>query len=287
MKAFDYIFTKQTLWAARKGITLRGSKAGKGRLAYTPTLDENLFEPIAESVRQDIEKGDGGEFTAKNGTMPKMHAVHSSSALGVNVFQYWLTSNQVAEIASACGFCREGNQCAQTIRFESKFPITNKFKFSPNLDVVIENKPGSQYDLFAIECKFSEAYTSRGHGGIDPKYLDLDVWENLPNLHALAKELSPDDKQNSYLHPAQLIKHILGLKQACGKSRFRLLYLWYDVLGSAGALHREEIDRFTETAKLDGVKFHAMSYQELIKKIAARRQVEHVDYLNYLSGRYL
>jgi len=54
---------------------------------------------------------------------------------------------------------------SQNIRFETKYPISSKFQFSPNIDVVIENSQKSKYKVFAVECKFSEAYSSRRHAG--------------------------------------------------------------------------------------------------------------------------
>jgi len=56
-----------------------------------------------------------------------MQAVHSSSALGVNIFQYWKKINQVPAIAAACRFCNTGNISSQDVNFEVKFPISEKF----------------------------------------------------------------------------------------------------------------------------------------------------------------
>ena len=65
------------------------------------------------------------------------------------------------------------------------------------------------------------------------------------------------------------------------------MYLWYDVLGQDGSVHRKEIDTFSEVAKSDGIKFHAMSYQNLIVKLSREYRNEHPDYIQYVSGRYL
>ncbi len=288
MNSFEYIFSKQVSWAQNKGIDLGGSKGPRGRLAYTKTLEENLFEPMAQTVMDDFNAGDGGELNGKPDSLPKIHAVHSSSALGVNIFHYWLRINQISKIAAACRLCRKNNTLSQSIRFEKKYPISSKFRYSPNIDVVIENSQKSKYKVFAIECKFSEAYGSRGHSGIDPKYLEIKtIWEDIPSLFDFAKSISPDDKKFLHLHPAQLVKHILGLKNQFGKGGFRLLYLWYDVLGQGGAIHRGEIDTFSEIAKSDGIKFHSLSYQDLIVKLSREYRNGHPDYIQYVSGRYL
>jgi hypothetical protein len=217
-----------------------------------------------------------------------MQAVHSSSALSVNIFQYWQKINQVPIIAAECGFCRRGNNISQKIVFEDKYPIDTRFQFAPNIDVVIYNSESSKFKRFAVECKFSESYSSHGHSGLKPEYFCLNnVWEDIPNTCDLAKSISPEDKKFSYLHAAQLIKHILGLKVKDGKDGFRLLYLWYDVLGEESATHRNEIETFSEVVKADGVKFHAMTYQELIVRLSIGYRHEHERYIKYITERYL
>ena len=287
MKAYKYIVEKQTQWALNRGIPLVSRKGDKGRLACTPELDTNLFEPLSLDTRQSFEQGDGGEIS---GNPAKMQAVHSSSALGVNVFQYWQNIQKVSAIASACNFCRKGNRISEKIVFEDKYPVDdnlNKFPKAPNIDVVFHNASSAQFKRFAVECKFSEAYSSRKHNGLKCAYLELpQLWSDIPNLHNFAKIICPDEKF-IYLHSAQLIKHILGLKRKIGKNGFRLLYLWYDVLGKEGAIHRDEINQFYEIAKADGVYFNAMSYQELILVLSKEYRQEHARYVKYLSERYL
>jgi hypothetical protein len=288
VNAYEYILSKQIQWALNNKISLVGSKGNRGRLAYTENLEDNLFQPLKSEVREYFEGGDGGELTAKPGNAPKMHAVHSSSALTVNIFQYWLKINQIPPIAAACGFCDRRNKNPIKIKFETKFPIDENFPRSPNLDVIIENSAKSRFKVFAVECKFSEAYSSRGHSGIDPKYFtSADFWTDLPNLKSFSKTISPGDNSFQYLHSAQLVKHILGLRKRYGKNRFRLLYLWYDCLGPAGSKHREEIEEFTRIAKEDNIFFHALSYQELIIKLSNEYRNNHYDYINYISNRYL
>ena len=264
MKAYDYIIGKQTQWALNSGIPLIGSKGYKGRPAYTLELNQNLFKPLSLDTRKSFEQGDGGEIS---GNPAKMQAVHSSSALGVNVFQYWQNIQQVSVIASACGFCRKGNAVSEKIVFEDKYPADDNrdiFPIAPNIDVVLHNADSAQFKRFAIECKFSEAYSSQKHSGLKPAYLKLNqLWSDIPGLYDFAKSICPDENF-IYLHSAQLIKHILGLKRKFRKNGFRILYLWYDVLGKEGAIHRDEINKFYEIAKVDGIYFNAMSYQELI-----------------------
>jgi hypothetical protein len=160
--------------------------------------------------------------------------------------------------------------------------------YPPNIDVVITNHPSSAQKVSAIECKFNEAYSGRIHGGLDPKYLDLpDLWRDIPNLEKLARQISPQDKGFLHLHPAQLLKHILGLKRAHGSRGFRLLYLWYDVLGSEGGTHADEIRQFSEIANEDHVIFQSLRYQELILRLVNSLGPEHQEYVAYLAERYL
>lgn len=285
MKAYEYILSKQTQWALNNNIKLVGSKAVRGRPAYTKRLRENLFEPLHPSVRKCFKAGDGGELI---GYPSKMQAIHSSSALGVNIFQYWLKVNQIPKIAAACGLCNKSNKSSNNIMFETKYEISKKFAFGPNIDVTIENSPESKFKVFAVECKFSEAYSSRRHSGLKQKYFDLkDIWKDIPNLRRLSKKISPVDKRFKHLQPAQLVKHILGLKEKYGKNKFRLLYLWYDCMGDESSKHREEIEEFTRVAKADSVYFHALSYQDLIIKLSKEYRDSHHDYIEYISSRYL
>src|SRR5687767_5592943 len=98
-----FILAKQTLWAARHGHPLRGSAGTKGRLAYTATVSDNLFEPLTPEARREYAEGDGGEL-GQGGIVPgKMQAVHSSSALSCNLFHYWRRIGRPDIIAKACG----------------------------------------------------------------------------------------------------------------------------------------------------------------------------------------
>jgi hypothetical protein len=217
-----------------------------------------------------------------------MCAVHSSSAIGVNVLQYWKYKN-IPDLAYALGLCRKDNKSASEIHFERKYKISNKFQFDPNIDSVILNSESNKIRAFGIECKFSEAYTSRNHSGLKEKYLTeiTAQWKDIPNLLDFAKTISPEDKSFNHLHPAQLIKHILGLKKEYGKSGFRLLYLWYDVLGQDGCQHRAEIEEFAKITKQDSIKFHSISYQELIAKLKRDNYNGNEKYIDYLTDRYL
>jgi len=139
MKAYEYILSKQIQWALNQGISLVGSQGKRGRHAYTPVLNQNLFKPLDPVIKKYLESGDGSEINGSPNRLAKMQAVHSSSGLGVNIFQYWHTIDQIPKIAAACGFCRRGNRVSKKIVFKDKYPIANNFRYPPNIDVVIHN----------------------------------------------------------------------------------------------------------------------------------------------------
>ena len=288
MNGYEYILTKQIEWANNRGIQLIGSQLHRGRRSYARDLNENLFEPLLPDVLEAFSGGDGNELGSP-GSPGKMQAVHSSSALGVNVFQYWKRMPDLSVIAAACGLCRRDSSAPRDLTFEDKYPVNDSFAVPPNIDVVIHNREDSKIRSLAVECKFSEAYGAHGRGGIKNRYLVECgmLWDDIPNLRKLGESISPDDNEFSHLHPAQLIKHILGLKRAFGRTGFRLLYLWYDVFGREGSRHRDEIDKFAAAAKDDGVMFHSPSYQELICRLAGELRQEHKAYIEYLTDRYL
>lgn len=289
MNALQYIKNKQIIWAKRNNIKLVGSQGNKGLPIYTEKIDQNLFERLISKNKKQFRDGDGGETKDSNNTKAKMKALHSSSAIVVNMFQYWDAINKVNNIANACELCNKKNKYPEEIVFEKKYEISERFRFSPNIDVVIKNKnSGYQYKVFAIESKFTEPYVGIEQKGISREYIKLKkIWENIPNTLKLAKSISPNDNQNQFLHAAQLIKHILGLKKEYGKSSFRLLYLWYDVPGKVSYFHRKEIERFADIMQRDNIKFSSISYQKLIINLINRYYKGNKKYIDYITGRYL
>jgi hypothetical protein len=288
MNGFNYVLTKQVSWANRNNIELVGSAITRGKQTYTKSVSENLFEPILPETKIEISKGDGGELNSSASQSAKICAVHSSSAIGVNVLQYW-KDKSINDLTHALGLAKKGSKSSQSINFEQKFKISKIFRFDPNIDAVIFNSKKSKIKVYGIECKFTEAYSSRKHPGLKEKYLTEinDQWKDISNLHKLAKAISPNDETFFHLHPAQLIKHILGLKKEYGKSGFCLLYLWYDVLGAEGCRHRDEIKRFAEITNRDNINFHSISYQKLIFNLKRDYYLKNEKYVDYLIERYL
>lgn len=288
MNALSYIQARQRAWARATGIEIASSKVGQGAPNYTLTSADNLFIELDETIIAELTAGDGGELTGGE-SLPKIQALHSSSALGLNVFNYWRSINDPVTIASLLKLVGAQSKAPESIKFEVKFPIADKFEKGPNMDVVIHNRAGEYIHLLAIECKFTEAYGSRKHEHFKTKYFDsdLNIWEGLSHLRNHAELLSVDSDQYEYLDAGQLIKHILGLKRSEGLKGFKLMYLWYDALGVPGATHRAEVERFAEIANQDGVSLYAMTYQELIVRMINQLGPEHDEYVSYLTARYL
>ncbi len=275
MSGKEYIKLKQKMWAKKNNISLLQAPEG-----YVENLNDNLFEPLLVDVKNAFDNGNGGELKSIGNRPPKMKALHSSSAIGVNFFQYWLNKGETEKIAVALGLCKEKDR-NMTLSFEEKFQIFSDSN-PANLDVFINDKEDDKYN-YAIECKFSEAYSGNKKVGLSEKYNDLPEWKFLINLEDYSKTKLLSCK---YLDAGQLIKHTLGLKKAFG-SNFTLVYLWYDVLGDEGAQHRHEIEEFTETIKKDSIRFISMSYQELIKNICKKFYIGNEEYCHYISNRYL
>jgi hypothetical protein len=286
MNAFNLLISKQSEWAKNKNLQLVGSLGPRGRKVYTRSIEENLFQPLNKQTKENLEHGDGNELAGSEAQPAKIQAVHSSSALGINLFDYWRGSADLSIITTACRLSRANRKLCGEMLFEQKFPIDDRFRYPPNIDVVIIPKTG-RYRVYAIECKFAEPYSSHKHDGLDGKYLkNDDIWQSLTSTKCLAQAISPDDSRFRYLHAAQLIKHILGLNREFGHSRYRLLYLWYDVIGEASHKHRQEIKQFSDIVGSDGVAFREVTYQDAISRLAKHRE-DHSEYISYITERYL
>jgi len=296
MSGLKFIKSKQQIWAGRKKFQLIGGTIpDRGEKNYLHNLTDNLFEPLSKESLYCYNSGDGGETRDSKTRLAKMKCLHSSSAIVVNLFQYW--QKNVYPISYACGLTSKNpsgidvlneNISSNKIKFEEKFEISgdkSEFPYSPNIDVVIYN-PHSL--VYAIESKFTEPYNKEKKAGVKQKYIvNTSFWTGVPNLYELAKEICPNNNKFRYLDAAQLIKHILGLKRQYNKSGFNLLYLWYDVIGEDSFNHRKEIAEFAEIARKDNIKFKSKTYQEVIIRLSKEYYDGNESYCDYLTDRYL
>ncbi len=282
MNSQKYIKEKQKFWAESKGIELIGSKIERGEKIYTINRDENFFCNLSEDTIKEFKSADGNEF-GKDKYPGNIQALHSSSAIALNVFEYW--KNKDFEIIARS--LKIPSKNIVNITFEKKLLISNNFDKPPNIDVVFEY---SNSYVSAIECKFTEPYGQRAHQGLKEKYIiESGIWNNIPKIRKLSEEISPNDNKFKYLHSAQLIKHMLGLLSHSNgkKNKFRLIYLWYDIFGEDGYIHKNEIEMIKDVFQKDDLNFQSITYQELIIKLMQNKREEDSEYIKYLAERYL
>jgi hypothetical protein len=269
----DAIKATQRAWAIRSGLT--PDKDG-----YCACADDNIFQRLSASAKKDLECGDGSEL-GKNGERGKMQALHSSSALACNWFDFW-RGRDLRTLGRALGrsepFCE--------VALEQKYS-TRLGGIGPNLDVVLKCADGT---LFAIESKFTEPYTkSKLKTYLKPKYFHdgRSLWTEagLPGCQRVADALRAGTHHYSVLDVAQLLKHMLAL--AVNGRPWSLCCLWYDMPGAAADQHRRELTEFTAQIGSDAKRFSALTYQELFNRMLPFVGEEHAAYMNYLRDRYL
>ncbi len=283
MNTLDYVKTRQKLWATKAGIKLQGSKIERGDPIYTMRLEDNLFQNISEITKKEIEQGDGNELG--DGINPgKMQALHSSSVLGINVFEYWKANKRFKIIAKALAISTID---IDYIQFEEKYEIFKNSQKNPNIDVnihYVKNK------IVGIECKFTEPFQfTNQNSGLKDKYIkDFEYWDSFPNLKDLALKISPDDGIFEYLHCAQLIKHVLGMyTKKKDKTKFSLIYIFQPAYFENNQKYLTELRIIEKALIADGVKFSFFSWQEIIRKLSDNVEEEDQKYIEYLVVRYL
>lgn len=269
----DIIKARQRLWANRTGRTLNDN-------GYCGCIDDNLFEPLSAAARANFERGGGGEL----GNLPgpgKIQAVHSSSALACNWFDYW-RERDFGALSTAFNV----PDPFVTLQLEAHVP-TGMRGADANLDVLLTTANGS---LFAIESKFSEPYAlSPAKNVLKPQYFshERSRWAELglPGCQAVAEQLRTGRHEFAVLDVAQLLKHMLALART-GK-RWILCCLWYEVAGPVAEAHRQDLSTFMDQIGGDAAHFTALTYQELFARMEQAVGAQHADYMNYLRDRYL
>ena len=269
IRTVENITAQQLTWARQNKIALEKS--------YTSRVEDNIFGgQLHPATRLEYEKGKGHELEGH------MKALHSSSALVVNVFDYWRRVGRIQDMAECCG--AEGS--VTEMEFEKTHPIKGVTRTPPHLDVEF----GGTLPL-AIESKFTETYRRKTRRPLASTHLDKyiekdDIWVGLPRLRAVAESIvrqSADRTQFEYLDVPQLVKHVLGLNGAY-QGHFSLLYLWYRVESPEAAQHEHELGEFVAHVG-DEIGFRTMTYQELFNRI---RRLPNFDpaYVEYLEARY-
>ena len=171
---------------------------------YCLELKCNLFRPLHPETIQELMQGDGDELGAGQ-SRGKLQALHSSSALACNIFDYW-RSVEASALQLALGL----NSPIARMRFEQKFPTGARSRASLDLTLHLADST-----LHAVESKFLEPYDPTcDKTTIQPIYFTRARWTEvgLPEAQRLAEDLR-DGKANNvqHLNVAQLLKHMLGL----------------------------------------------------------------------------
>ncbi len=285
---YNLLATAQANWA-------RGAvkNPDKEHADYVAPLEDNLFlGRLGPDTERDFKKGDGAELRDVGQRPAKMRALLSSSALAVNVFDYWRTAGP-RELSSALGL----DQPITQVQFEyqcSNYPVRppspNLKQRSPNLDVLLTLVDGSRV---AIESKFSEPYRSKARLELAAKHFENKdgLWsgQGLHGCQRLANALKPEGNHPAdwhHLDVPQLLKHMLGLSHDDPGRHYTLIYLWFDPGTPDAIRHKQEIDLFTKEVANDALAFRSMTYQDFFNRLRGGLGVQHSDYCSYLKGRY-
>lgn len=259
---------RQLAWANQHGIPVEGN--------YCLKPEHNL-PWLSERIRKDVEEGDGNEF-GRPGKRGKICALHSSSALALNVFGYWQSRDRTP-LGRALGL----TSAIQDVRFEQKFD-TGVPPRSPNLDVVL---PLADNSLLAIESKFTEWFGSSGAKPLREPYLTkgADRWAKV-GLAGAQKVAEGYMEAPGFvrLDVPQLLKHMLGL--ASQAKPWHLALIWFKESCKVADQMESEIARFKTLLGPDAAKFSAMTYQDLWAALRPSLGDERADYEKYLAERY-
>src|SRR5262249_54846211 len=158
----------------------------------------------SKETRLEFDAADGNEFSRRGEKPAKIAALHSSSALAVNFFDYWRHRDK-----SALAALGPRNGPITQVRFEEKFP-TRIGPRSPNIDVAIRYESGR---ILAIESKFTEWTGHSGRKALRDAYLagNRNAWATvgLPGAQKVAEQYL--EHGFDHLDVPQLLKHMLGL----------------------------------------------------------------------------
>lgn len=264
----------QRRWAIEQQITF-------DERGYLQSYHANLWRPLSAVAVRCYDRGSGSELRPGKARRAKMSALHSSSALVANVFDYW-SERDAAPLLEALGVgAAEEAPC-----FEAQFP-TGLEGNPPNLDVAVRLRSG---ETLAIESKFCEwlAPKSSSKPPFKDKYFSptADLWERagLPHCQQLANDMQFKPERFRHLDAPQLLKHALGLATNL-KQQFALWYLWYDWPSRESEKHGREVEVFAARVGRE-LRFRALTYQELFRGLRQRCRGEHTAYAGYLQGRY-
>ncbi len=259
---------------------------------YCADLESNLFNnQLNEDTFSEFAKGNGNELYSPR---PKMQALHSSSALAVNFFDFWRNRKDkkflLEALLSACKDTTNNRdligqiKSIDTIEFEKQL-ATGNGAAKANIDVYLTCKREDNTNIIiAIESKFTEIYDS--HNPLPKSYLDENLLDDI-------KDIANNLKTYNRLDAPQLIKHILGLRNTSDNTNdFLLITIWYDdpkfEESQQNKNMKSQLNDFC-TSISDKANFAHTTYQDVFKEFKEKdlgNSSEYRDYYTYLKHRY-
>ena len=272
MRSKSFLHQQQRDWAL-------GSGRQHDVRDYLSSFELNLLQPLSQSALSSFTRGSGSELVPSGSRPAKMAALHSSSALAVNAFDYW-SGKPLSHVASALGI----PQTPASFRFETQFP-TGLGGIPPNLDVAFF------YDdhVIGLESKFTEWLTAKTRKqpfrvSYFPDGAPLWTRAGLSGAQRLADAMQRQERFFQHLDAAQLLKHMLGLA-TCNPGRSSLYYLYFDCPGPEASVHRTEVQEFFDSVRND-MPFYSMTYQQFFKRLTSELGHDHRSYVDYMASRY-
>lgn len=244
-------------------------------------IPERNLRWLTDEMRRQVEAGDANEF-GQPGQRGLIGALHSSSALVLNVFGYWQGRRDAEPLAQALG----APAPIAKVKFGEQFPTGVSV---PGVDVLLELKDGT---LLAVESEFTEWFGHPGREPLSKQYFPKDrkLWTDagLPGAQAAAQR-HREAPQFDRLDAPQLLRQLLGLalqKGRAKKKEWHLQLLWFREPGGNAREMEEEIARFQKLLGPDAHRFSSVTYQELWTRLASAVVKAHPAYADYLAKRY-
>tara|TARA_R110001599_G_scaffold150929_4_gene335462 strand:- start:93455 stop:94291 length:837 start_codon:yes stop_codon:yes gene_type:complete len=267
------VIKQQLRWAALK-------EKFDGYENYLATNEDNLYaNRLTKEAKSEFELADGSELVDKK-KPAKIKALHSSSALAYNFFEYWRNKDK-AILAKALGIDKK----IISLRLEKKL---NTGISTPNIDVYLELENETSV---SIECKFCEWMDTKKNIFKSRYFIDnkteLKRWKNagLPLTQSLADRINKQD-EFIRLDAAQLLKHALGIANS-EKENSQLIYVYFDLEQNCRIRKEHEKDIALFSKGVDPkLIFRAISYQSLFDVLARNGGEIEESYLKYLGSRY-
>jgi len=297
---FSRILETQATWARSQDLEIGDSR-------HTPDLRSNLFAPLPDGVRGELEQsrrhplGDVAR-DVEGGKPGDLQLLESTLALVCNLFAPGGGGATTGALAETCGgdsrtgrmrvcptvgTAASGLSAEVDVLFETASPAA-----SSNDDAGAGDDVGRPT---AVIASYAEPYRSprprrEPANRVSSEWLEPSgIWEALPMCRRLALDLRASPRRFEHVGAAELLLAGVSMTTQYGYRGFRLVHLWYDGGGAAAAKYRSELDRFR--FRVGGeLDFRSLTWQQLYAQLAeaGRDGSGPLDgaRLQYLQGRY-